>query len=129
MDGESEARATSVSAWKACNVACVSADANTSPCIEALRQRRSASPSGGAWISCMMRSPTVANFRVLTVVAQWSRHSPILEVATNMSGQTVSVALGRVIGAGAAPRSITVDDGTEFMSRALEDWAHHRALH
>jgi putative transposase len=34
----------------------------------------------------------------------------------------VSVALDRAIATGAAPRSITVDHGTEFMSRALEDW-------
>ena len=67
-------------------------------------------------------------FRVLTVVDQWSRHSPILEVASSMSGQTVGTALDRGIGDGAAPRSITVDHGTEFMSRALEDWAYQRGV-
>ena len=30
--------------------------------------------------------------------------------------------------AGASPRSITVDHGTEFMSRALEDWAYQRGV-
>jgi putative transposase len=45
-----------------------------------------------------------------------------------MSGHTVSVALDRGIGAGHAPRSITVDHGTEFMSRALEDWAYQRGV-
>jgi putative transposase len=63
-------------------------------------------------------------FRVLTVVDQWSRQSPILEVASSLSGATVGVALDRVLAEGAAPRSITVDHGTEFMSRALEDWAY-----
>ena len=67
-------------------------------------------------------------FRVLTVVDQWSRHSPILEVAFSMSGKTVSAALDRVIGGHAMPRSITVDHGTEFMSRALEDWAYQRGV-
>ena len=67
-------------------------------------------------------------FRVLTVVDQWSRHSPILEVASSMSGHTVSAALDRGIGDGAVPRSITVDHGTEFMSRALEDWAYQRGV-
>ena len=33
-------------------------------------------------------------------------------------------ALDRAIGDGPAPRSVTVDHGTEFMSRALEDWAY-----
>jgi putative transposase len=67
-------------------------------------------------------------FRVLTVVDQWSRQSPVLEVASSMSGQTVAAALDRAIGKGAVPASITVDHGTEFMSRALEDWAYRRGV-
>ncbi|HEY4369646.1 MAG TPA: transposase family protein [Steroidobacteraceae bacterium] len=35
--------------------------------------------------------------RVLTVVDQWSRWSPILEVGSSMTGQAVAEALGRVI--------------------------------
>src|SRR4029078_11671912 len=60
-------------------------------------------------------------FRVLTVVDQWSRQSPILEVATTISGHAVSAALERALAEKETPRSITVDHGTEFMSRALED--------
>ena len=45
-----------------------------------------------------------------------------------MSGGTVSMALDRAIAEGTAPRSITVDHGTEFMSRALEDWAFARGV-
>lgn len=67
-------------------------------------------------------------FRVLTVVDQWSRQSPILEVATSMSGRTVGEALDRALAEGSIPRSITVDHGTEFMSRALEDWAFARGV-
>jgi putative transposase len=67
-------------------------------------------------------------FRILTVVDQWSRQSPILEVAFSMSGRAVGEALDRAIGAGVRPRSITVDHGTEFMSRALEDWAFARGV-
>jgi putative transposase len=63
-------------------------------------------------------------FRILTVVDQWSRESPLLEVAGRMSGQTVSEALDRLLDGGLTPRSITVDHGTEFHSRALEDWAY-----
>jgi len=68
-------------------------------------------------------------FRVLTVVDQWSRQSPILEVAGSMSGQAVAEALDRVLrGTNVAPRSITVDHGAEFTSRALEDWAYRRGV-
>jgi putative transposase len=41
-------------------------------------------------------------FRVLTVVDQWSRQSPLLEVAPAMSGRTVADALDRVLGDGTA---------------------------
>ena len=67
-------------------------------------------------------------FRVLTVVDQWSRQSPLLEVAARMSGQTVSEALDRVLDGEPRPRSITVDHGTEIQSRALEDWAYRRGV-
>ena len=67
-------------------------------------------------------------FRVLTVVDQWSRQSPILEAASSMSGAIVGAALDRVLRPGSAPRSITVDHGTEFMSRAREDWAYQRGV-
>jgi hypothetical protein len=46
-------------------------------------------------------------FRVLTVVDQWSRQSPILEVASSLSGVTVGVALDRVLPQAHALRSIT----------------------
>ena len=67
-------------------------------------------------------------FRVLTVVDQWSRQSPVLEVASSMSGYAVGEALDRALTSARAPRSITVDHGTEFMSRALEDWAYRRGV-
>jgi putative transposase len=69
-----------------------------------------------------------SQFRVLTVVDQWSRQSPILEAASSMSGRTVGAALDRALVASQVPRSITVDHGTEFMSRALEDWAYQRGV-
>ena len=67
-------------------------------------------------------------FRVLTVVDHWSRHSPMLEVGFRMSGETVGQALDRVLNGGVGPRSITVDHGTEFQSRALEDWAYRHGV-
>lgn len=61
------------------------------------------------------------SFRVLTVVDQWSRQSPILEPAFAIGGREVAAVLDRL---GPALRSITVNHGTEFTSRALEDWVH-----
>ena len=63
-------------------------------------------------------------FCVLTVADQWSRLRPVLSPALSIRGQDVSIALDQAIGAGTAPRSITVDHGKEFMSRALENWVY-----
>src|SRR5262249_1385020 len=40
----------------------------------------------------------------------------------------LGVALDRVLGSAPRPRSITVDHGTEFQSRALENWAYRRGV-
>jgi putative transposase len=45
-----------------------------------------------------------------------------------MSGHAVGEALDRVLEDAPQPRSITVDHGTEFPSRALEDWAYRRGV-
>lgn len=45
-----------------------------------------------------------------------------------MLGTTVSHVLDRVLANGLGPRSITVDHGTEFQSRALEDWVYRRGV-
>lgn len=67
-------------------------------------------------------------FRILTVVHTWIRQSPVLETGLRMSGRSVAAALDRVSGDGPRPRSITVEHGTEFQSRALEDWAARRSV-
>ena len=67
-------------------------------------------------------------FRVLTVVDQYSRQSPVLEAAFAHSGRSVAAALERVVGELGVPVSITVDHGTEFMSKALEEWAWQRGI-
>ena len=62
-------------------------------------------------------------FRILTVVDQLSRESPLIEVAFAMSGQRVAEAIDARPADVPLPASITVDHGTEFTSKALEDWA------
>jgi putative transposase len=53
-------------------------------------------------------------FRILTVVDQWSRWSPILEVAQRMSGAGVAWALDRAIERHGALRTITVSSDIQF---------------
>ena len=66
--------------------------------------------------------------RIFTVVDRWSRWSPAREARFRMTRETVSHVLDRVLSQGRSFRSISVDHGTEFQSRALEDWADPRSV-
>ena len=92
-----EARAAAVSAWKGCSCAIACAVASMRVCIAVCRRPRAVRMSAGAWILSTTRSMDGRAFRVLTVVDQWSRWSPILEVAQSMSGAAVAEALDRAI--------------------------------
>jgi putative transposase len=63
-------------------------------------------------------------FRVLTVVDQFTRECLVLLADSSLSGQKVALALSLVIAERGAPLSITVDNGSEFYSRAMEAWAY-----
>jgi len=67
-------------------------------------------------------------FRMLTVVDQYSRQSPLIEPAFAHSGRSVSAVLDAAVDRLGLPVSITVDHGTEFMSKALEEWAWRRGV-
>jgi putative transposase len=67
-------------------------------------------------------------FRILTVVDQLSRESPLIEPDFSMSGHKVAQALERCLSEKPTPRSLTVDHGTEFTSKALEEWAWQRKV-
>ena len=47
----------------------------------------------------------------------------LLEVGFRLNGEVVAAALSRLATKRLLPRSITVDHGTEFTSRALDQWA------
>ena len=67
-------------------------------------------------------------FRVLTVIDQWSRESVSLEAGFSLTGRTVGEALDRAAKERGLPKAITVDNGTEFTSKALDDWAYRRGV-
>ena len=63
-------------------------------------------------------------FRALTVVDNRSRHSPFIEADITLTGTKVVAALERVAKRSGYPRMITVDNGSEFASKALDAWAY-----
>ncbi len=67
-------------------------------------------------------------FRVLTLVDHVSRVSPAIEVGTGLTGERVAAMLERLAGVSGCPQRICVDNGPEFVSKALDAWAHHRGV-
>jgi len=66
--------------------------------------------------------------RVLTVLDTCTRECVALEVATTFRGSDVAQVLTRVGIERGLPRTITVDNGTEFTSKALDHWAYRNQL-
>ena len=63
-------------------------------------------------------------FRMLTVVDQFTRECPVIEVDTSLNGLRVSRVLEWLSMTRALPESITVDNGPEFAGMALDRWAY-----
>ena len=67
--------------------------------------------------------------RVLTVVDQFTRECLTLFADVSLSGEKVAAVLDKVIAERGAPQSITVDNGTEFASKAVDLWAYQNAVY
>ena len=75
------------------------------------------------------RLPDGRWIRVLTVVDQFTRECLTLHADTALSGEKVAAALDPVVALRGAPQSITVDNGTEFASKAMDLWAYKNGVH
>jgi putative transposase len=67
-------------------------------------------------------------FRILTVIDQWSRESVCLEANFRLSGRCVGQALDRLAAQREWPKAITLDNGTEFTSKTLDEGAYRRGV-
>jgi len=75
------------------------------------------------WSADFVHDPLVdaRRFRVLTVIDQWRRESVSVELGFSLIGQSVAGILDEVAQCRSLPSAITVDHGTEFTSRAIDD--------
>ena len=67
-------------------------------------------------------------FRILTVVDQFTRECLCLVADQSLTGEKVAQALEPVVLQRGAPRSITVDNGSEFASRVMDAWAYRHGI-
>src|SRR5687768_10417081 len=63
-------------------------------------------------------------FRTLTVIDLYTRESLALVADRSLTGVKVAAALSHVLQRRRGPRAITVDNGGEFVSRAMDAWAY-----
>ncbi|WP_225430157.1 IS3 family transposase [Deinococcus detaillensis] len=63
-------------------------------------------------------------FRVLNVVDDFTRECLMMYVGTSITGSDVARLLGDVLAERAQPIMIVTDNGPEFISKALDQWAH-----
>ncbi len=76
-------------------------------------------------------SDSLANgrtLRVLTVVDDLTRVSQTMAVAHSITGERLAQLLDQVAARHGCPRTIVVDNGPEFTSRALDQWAYERGI-
>lgn len=66
--------------------------------------------------------------RALTIVDNYSRVSPAIEVDFSLTGKRVVEVLERVKGSYGRPKAIKCDNGPEFISRALDEWAYRKGV-
>ncbi|MHC2071123.1 IS3 family transposase [Bremerella sp. T1] len=62
--------------------------------------------------------------RLLTIVDHFTRESLAIEVEPRFRGQDVVLALERIAEHRQLPKTIQVDNGPEFISKALDQWAY-----
>ena len=67
-------------------------------------------------------------FRALTIIDQWSRECPAIEVDTSLNGERVTRVLEQLKGTRGLPGTIQSDNGTEFTSRVMDQWAYERGV-
>ena len=67
-------------------------------------------------------------FRVLTRVDTVSRVSPAMAVGTSLTGERVVAVLERLQRTTGTPERIAMDNGPEFISKALDAWAYRNGV-
>jgi len=67
-------------------------------------------------------------FRALTIVDDYTRECPAIEVDTSLGGSRVVAVLERLAESRGLPEVITIDNGPEFAGKALDEWAYRNGV-
>lgn len=67
-------------------------------------------------------------FKVLTIVDDYSRECPAMEVDSSLNGKRVVQTLEKLAAMRGLPEVITVDNGPEFSGKTLDAWAYQNKV-
>lgn len=67
-------------------------------------------------------------FRALTIIDDYSRECPAIEVDTSLGVARVVGVLERLSEIRGLPELITMDNGPEFAGKAMDEWAYRRGI-
>ena len=67
-------------------------------------------------------------FRALTIVDNYMRECPVIEVDTSLGGARVVNVLDMLSETRGLPEIITIDNGPEFAGKALDEWAYRKSV-
>lgn len=66
--------------------------------------------------------------RCLTLVDTFTRECPVIEVDTSIGGERLTRVLDRIVAMRGLPKLITIDNGPEFISKAVDAWAYRNGV-
>ena len=93
--------------------------------------RRAASQANETWAMDFIHDQLLATgrkIRVLTVVDTFSRYAPVIDPRFSYRAEDVVAALEQACAVLGYPKTIRVDQGTEFVSRDLDLWAYAKGV-
>lgn len=67
-------------------------------------------------------------FRILTVVDQYTRECLCLHAERSQTGKKVAEQLDQIVAVRGAPETITSDNGSEFVGKAMEAWSYQTGV-
>ena len=74
------------------------------------------------------RTVTGQRFRALSIVDDYSRECPAIEVDISLGGARVVGVLERLAETRGLPEVITVDNGPKFAGKVMDEWAYRRSI-
>ncbi len=92
--------------------------------------RQAAAAPNEVWAMDFVHDQLVTGekLRILTVVDTWSRFSPATDPRRSYRGEDVVRTLEQICRSTGYPKTIRVDQGSEFISRDLDLWAYQKGV-